>query len=83
MKRSAVRVLLAMDTAAAVYLLVMTVVFAGRGRGVSVPDSVALVFMAMSFVVVGGLLALRRPATPWGGCCWPWARSGPCRWPRS
>jgi cytochrome b subunit of formate dehydrogenase len=66
-KRTVVWVLLAMDTTAAVYLLVLTVVAAGRGvRGASVPDSVALVFMAMSFVVVGGLLALRRPGNAVG-----------------
>ena len=40
------------------------------------PDAAAYVVAVVSAVSVGALLASRRPATRWVGCCWRLA----CRW---
>jgi signal transduction histidine kinase len=58
-KRIVAWVLLAVDVLGAVAITVMVVLHTARSA--TVLSTAALVFMALSFAVVGGLLALRRP----------------------
>lgn len=59
MKRIVAWVLLAVDVLGAVAITVMVIL--GTAPSATVPATAALVFMALSFAVVGGLLAQRRP----------------------
>ena len=59
MKRIVAWVLLAVDVLGAVAITVMVIL--GTAPSATVPAAAALVFMALSFAVVGGLLAQRRP----------------------
>jgi signal transduction histidine kinase len=58
-KRIVAWVLLAVDVLGAVAITVMVIL--GTAPSATVPATAALVFMALSFAVVGGLLAQRRP----------------------